>query len=42
MTNVDVSMRYKLNEHLELSVEGNNLLDAYRYRFTDFTANRNY
>jgi hypothetical protein len=27
---------------MELSVEGNNLLDTYRYRFTDFDADRNY
>ena len=27
---------------LELSLEGNNLLDTYRYRFTDFDADRNY
>lgn len=41
-TNLDASMRYKLTEWLELSVEGNNLLDTYRYRFTDFDADRNY
>jgi iron complex outermembrane recepter protein len=41
-TNIDASMRYKLTEWLELSVEGNNLLDTYRYRFTDFEADRNY
>ena len=41
-TNVDASMRYKLTEWLELSLEGNNLLDTYRYRFTDIDANRNY
>lgn len=41
-TNLDASMRYKLTEWLELSVEGNNLLDTYRYRFTDFDAARNY
>lgn len=42
MTNLDASIRYKLNDHVELSVEGNNLLDTYRYRFTDWTADRNY
>ncbi|NBU79586.1 MAG: TonB-dependent receptor, partial [Sphingomonadaceae bacterium] len=42
MTNLDASIRYKLNDHVELSVEGNNLLDTYRYRFTDWAANRNY
>ncbi len=41
-TNIDASMRYKLTEWLELSVEGNNLLDTYRYRFTDIAADRNY
>lgn len=41
-TNVDASVRYKLTEWMELSVEGNNLLDTYRYRFTDFEADRNY
>jgi iron complex outermembrane recepter protein len=41
-TNFDASMRYKLNDMIELSVEGTNLLDTYRYRFTDFVADRNY
>lgn len=41
-TNLDASMRYKLTDWVELSVEGNNLLDTYRYRFTDFDADRNY
>jgi hypothetical protein len=27
---------------IEVSVEGNNLLDTYRYRFTDIVADRNY
>lgn len=40
--NMDASMRYKVSEWLELSVEGNNLLDTYRYRYTDFDADRNY
>lgn len=40
--NLDASLRYKLTDWVELSVEGNNLLDTYRYRFTDFDANRNY
>ncbi len=40
--NLDASMRYKVSEWLELSVEGNNLLDTYRYRYTDFDADRNY
>jgi TonB-dependent receptor len=41
-TNLDASLRYKLTDWVELSVEGNNLLDTYRYRFTDFDADRNY
>jgi TonB-dependent receptor len=41
-TNLDASIRYKFTEWLEVSVEGNNLLDTYRYRFTDFDADRNY
>lgn len=41
-TNLDASMRYKLTDTIEVSVEGNNLLDTYRYRYTDFDANRNY
>ncbi len=40
--NLDASIRYKLAEWVELSVEGNNLLDTYRYRFTDLAADRNY
>lgn len=40
--NLDASVRYKLTEWVELSVEGNNLLDTYRYRFTDINARRNY
>jgi iron complex outermembrane recepter protein len=41
-TNVDASVRYKVTDSIELSLEGNNLLDTYRYRFTDFDADRNY
>ncbi|MEY3622545.1 MAG: hypothetical protein RLZZ407_104 [Pseudomonadota bacterium] len=41
-TNFDASVRYKLTEWMEVSLEGNNLLDTYRYRFTDFDADRNY
>jgi iron complex outermembrane receptor protein len=40
--NLDASIRYKLTEWVEISLEGNNLTDTYRYRFTDFDANRNY
>ncbi|PXA96700.1 TonB-dependent receptor [Nostoc sp. 3335mG] len=42
ITNVDASIRYKLTPQIELSVEGNNLTDAYRDRYTDVDANRNY
>lgn len=41
-TNLDASMRYKLTDWVELSVEGSNLLDTYRYRYADFAADRNY
>ncbi|RZI60468.1 MAG: TonB-dependent receptor, partial [Zymomonas sp.] len=40
--NVDASIRYKIMENLELSVEGVNLTDDYRSRYTDLDANRNY
>lgn len=40
--NVDASMRYKLTDWIELSVEGINLTDDYRDRYTDLDANRNY
>ena len=40
--NVDASIRYKVFENLELSVEGVNLTDDYRSRYTDLDANRNY
>jgi TonB-dependent receptor len=40
--NVDASMRYRLTEQLELSLEGINLTDEYRDRFADVDANRNY
>jgi TonB-dependent receptor len=40
--NVDASVRYKISEALELSLEGINLTDEYRDRFTDVDANRNY
>jgi TonB-dependent receptor len=42
ITNVDASVRYKLTDYLELSVEGTNLTDAYRERWTDISARRNY
>lgn len=40
--NVDASVRYTIFEGVELSVEGINLTDDYRYRFTDFDADRTY
>ncbi|RYD68199.1 MAG: TonB-dependent receptor [Sphingomonadales bacterium] len=42
ITNVDASVRYKLTEWIEVSVEGTNLIDSYRDRYTDLGANRNY
>lgn len=41
-TNLDASIRYKLTKSVEVSIEGNNLLDTYRYRYTDLDTNRNY
>lgn len=40
--NLDASVRYKINDHVELSVEAVNLTDTYRYRFTDEDNQRNY
>lgn len=40
--NLDASIRYALTEQIELSIEGTNLTDDYRYRFNDIYANRNY
>lgn len=40
--NVDASIRYRLTDNLEVSLEGTNLTDAYRDRYTDVDANRNY
>jgi len=40
--NVDASMRYAITENIEISIEGINLTDEYRYRFTDAAAQRNY
>ncbi|MCW4463890.1 TonB-dependent receptor [Sphingomonas sp. BT-65] len=42
ITNVDASIRYKLTDYLELSIEGTNLTDAYRERWVDVDARRNY
>ena len=40
--NVDASLRYKLTPAAEVSLEGTNLTDNYRSRYTDLDANRNY
>lgn len=40
--NVDASMRYAITDNIEISIEGINLTDEYRYRFTDIDADRNY
>jgi len=41
-TNLDASVRFKLTEMIELSVEGTNLLDTYRTRYVDESAQRAY
>ncbi|QBM77190.1 TonB-dependent receptor [Sphingomonas sp. AAP5] len=41
-TNIDASVRYRFTKWLELSIEGTNLTDTYRDRYTDLDANRNY
>jgi len=40
--NVDASFRYRLTDWVELSLEGTNLTDNYRDRYTDLDTNRNY
>jgi iron complex outermembrane receptor protein len=40
--NIDASMRYRVTERIEVSVEGVNLTDEYRYRWTDVDTRRNY
>ncbi|OAN63183.1 TonB-dependent receptor [Sphingomonas sp. TDK1] len=40
--NVDASIRYKITPNVEVSIEGTNLTDDYRDRYTDLDANRNY
>lgn len=40
--NVDAAIRYQVTENMELSLEGINLTDDYRDRFTDRYVNRNY
>ncbi|WP_394646475.1 TonB-dependent receptor [uncultured Sphingomonas sp.] len=40
--NVDASIRYKITPNVEVSLEGTNLTDVYRDRYTDLDANRIY
>jgi TonB-dependent receptor len=40
--NLDAAIRYELNPHIELSLDGTNLTDNYRFRWTDLFAQRNY
>lgn len=40
--NIDASMRYKINEMVEVSLEGTNLTDPYRDRYVDTPTNRIY
>lgn len=40
--NIDASVRYRVTDFLEFSIEGTNLTDDYRDRYTDLDANRNY
>jgi TonB-dependent receptor len=40
--NLDASVRYKISDSLEVSLEGINLTDDYRDRYTDKAADRNY
>ncbi|MBB4153389.1 TonB-dependent receptor [Sphingomonas jinjuensis] len=40
--NVDASLRYRVTSWAEVSLEGTNLTDTYRDRYTDLDANRNY
>ncbi len=40
--NLDAAVRYKLTDNIELMLDGNNLTDQYRYRWTDNDARRNY
>ncbi len=39
---VDASIRYSATKFLDLTIDGNNLLDTYMYHFTDVNAQRNY
>ncbi len=39
---VDASIRFTVMKNLDLTIDGNNLLDNYVYHYTDATAQRNY
>ena len=40
--NLDAAIRYQLTDQIEVSLDGTNLTDDYRYRWTDDFARRNY
>jgi outer membrane receptor protein involved in Fe transport len=40
--NVDAAIRYKITDRIELSLDGINLTDDYRDRWTDVDTERNY
>lgn len=40
--NLDAAIRYKVTDKIELTLDGNNLTDEYRYRWADEFARRNY
>jgi len=40
--NLDAAIRYRVTDYLELTLDGNNLTDDYRYRWTDDPTRRNY
>jgi iron complex outermembrane receptor protein len=40
--NVDAAVRYNINEHFQVSLDGINLTDEYRERWTDIDTKRNY
>jgi iron complex outermembrane receptor protein len=40
--NLDAAIRYQINSHFEVSLEGINLTDEYRDRYVDIDANRDY
>lgn len=40
--NLDAAVRYQLTDNVELMLDGTNLTDDYRYRWTDIDVKRNY